>query len=99
MLTTKLSLASVVVAAPEQVSCELNKETVVLSLADSLYFGLDAVGTRIWEIIHSPTTIGTVRDAILSEYDVDADQCESDLAGLLEELSRHRLIVIESPEG
>lgn len=85
---------SLVVAAKEQVSCDLAGEAAILGLRDGVYYGLDLVGARVWNLIQEPTTFAALRDTLLGEYDVEASNLESDLRELLEQLSKHGLVVV-----
>ena len=72
-----LSRESVVVASPQQVSCDVDNEAVMLSMHDGEYYGLNEVAASIWRLIQQPRTLLQIRDALLSEYDgIDADECE-----------------------
>ena len=86
--------SSTVVATKEQVSANLAGEGVILHLKDGVYYGLDPVGARIWELIQEPKTVNDVRDTILREYDVEPDRCERDLLALLQELAGRGLIEV-----
>ncbi|HXX44397.1 MAG TPA: PqqD family peptide modification chaperone [Candidatus Acidoferrales bacterium] len=91
-----LSLHSIVVASPHQVSCPLGEESAILSLNSAIYYGLNPVGTRIWNLLQKPRSIAELRDALVEEYDVAADRCERDLLELLEEMSAEGLIEASS---
>ena len=54
-------------------SRRVGDETVILSLDDEHYFGLDGVGTRFWEIVKGGTTFGEAVDALLAAYEVERD--------------------------
>lgn len=86
---------STVMAAKEQVSCDLAGESVILDLKSGVYYGLDPVGARIWALIQEPRTVDEVRDAILREYEVEPDRCERDLLALLEKLETEGLIEVK----
>ena len=86
-----ITLDTVVVATPDQVSSDLEGEAVILHLGQSMYYGLNEVGARIWELIKQPTPARDVRDAIASEYDVDEARCERDVLNLLSELETRGL--------
>jgi hypothetical protein len=83
---------TLIAAIPNQVSTTLDDETVILSLADGTYYGLNAVGTSIWNLIQQPTTVQHILDALLEEYDVDRETCAKDLQALIEDLKAHQLI-------
>ena len=93
---TPVTLRSVVVIAPEQFSSDLGGEAAILSLTSSAYYGLNAVGARIWELIREPRTVQHVRDRLLAEYEVEAGRCESDLIALLQELAAEGLVEIRN---
>ena len=67
-------------------------ETVLLSLADEHYYGLDGVGTRLWELIEGGTTFGEAVSTLCTEYDVDATVLAADLRTLLADLDRRDLV-------
>jgi hypothetical protein len=85
---------AVIVASKDQASASLPGETVILSPASGAYYGLDEVGTRVWELIQEPIPIEGIMTAIIEEYDVEPDRCKSDLFALLQELSNAGLIEI-----
>lgn len=86
--------ARTVVCAREQVSCEVGGEVVILSLLDEVYYGLDEVGARVWSLIQAPTEVAAVRDALVAEYEVSAEDAERDLLALLAQLAEKGLIEI-----
>jgi hypothetical protein len=95
-MNVPLSVHSIVVATSEQVSCHLGEESAILNLKNTVYYGLDPVGARIWNLLQQPQTVGDLRDALLAEYEVDTDRCERDLLGLLEKMLDEGLIQVRS---
>lgn len=91
-----LALHTVVVATPEQVSCALGEESAILNMNNSVYYGMNAVGTRVWHLLATPVTIGQLRDVLLDEYDVEPARCEQDLLQLLEKLRSEGLIEVRT---
>ncbi len=91
-----LSVRSIVIATPEQVSCPLGEESAILNLNNTVYYGLNPVGARVWNLLQEQRTVGELRDALLDEYDVDAGRCERDLLELLEKLRSEGLIQVRS---
>jgi hypothetical protein len=88
----RFSRDSCVVASDDQVSTALGDETVILGMADGVYYGLDAVGARIWALLGTPHRVSQLVGTILDEFDVSAEQCERDVLALLDELSERRLV-------
>ena len=81
-------------ASPDQIFADLAGEAAVLNLKSGIYYGLDALGARIWKLMQTPQTIGQIREALLAEYDVDADRCEKDLYRLIQRMREEDLVVI-----
>jgi len=98
-MNARLSVHSVVSASPEQVSCPLGEESAILNLKNSVYYGLDAVGARVWNLLQQPRSIGELRDTLLDEYEVEAERCERDLLNLLEKMRDEGLIEVRSAVG
>lgn len=67
-------------------SCDLNGEAAILQLSSGLYFGLDEVGARIWQLLQEPTTPDDVVRDLLEEYEVEASACRADVTNLLAEM-------------
>jgi coenzyme PQQ synthesis protein D (PqqD) len=88
--------STTVMASTDQVSCDLAGEAAILNLKNSVYYGLDTVGARIWTLVQEPITVGAVRDAMVREYDVEPERCERDLIDLLQKLAAEGLIAINS---
>jgi hypothetical protein len=99
MESSGLSLQSVVSVTPEQVSCPLGDEAAILNLKNTVYYGLNPVGARIWNLLQRPRSVGELRDTILDEYAVESAQCERDLLELLEKMRSEGLIQVRSAAG
>ncbi|HKD62988.1 MAG TPA: PqqD family peptide modification chaperone [Candidatus Acidoferrales bacterium] len=82
--------------AKEQVSCPLGEEAAILNLKNTVYYGLDSVGARVWTLLQQPRSIGELRDTLLSEYEVETGQCEQDLLALLESMRNEGLIEVRA---
>lgn len=89
-----LSLHSVVVATSEQVSCPLGEESAILNLKNSVYYGMNPVGARVWNLVQQPKRVSQLRDTLVEEYEVDPARCERDLLDLLEQMRAEGLIEI-----
>jgi hypothetical protein len=90
----ELSVTSIVAATNDQVSSDVGGETILLSMQSAMYYGLDSVGARIWELLREPVRVSEIRDVIAREYDVEIERCESDVLAFLEELAAKGLIEV-----
>jgi len=81
-----VSLDARAFATPRVLCKDLGDEAILLDLETETYFGLNAAGTRLWNLL---TTAPTIRDAaavMLEEYDVSPADLERDMAALIDEL-------------
>ena len=91
-----LSVDSVVVAVSEHVSCPLGEEAAILNVKNSVYYGLDTVGARVWHLLRDPRRVMEISDSLLDEYEVELERCESDLLLLLEKMRTEGLIEVRA---
>jgi hypothetical protein len=74
------------------VSAELDDEVVLLNVETGTYFGLDAIGSRIWRLLAQGAAEGDILERLLAEYDVEPAQLRSDLSGFLGVLTAKGLV-------
>lgn len=91
----ELSLQSVVITNKNVVSCDLDGDMAILNMDDGLFYRLNPLGKRIWELIQGSQTVKFVLETLLDEYDIGEDQCKNDLLDLLQNLIKKGLIVLE----
>jgi hypothetical protein len=83
--------------APNTLYREVQGETVLLHLDSGEYFGLDDVGTRMWQLIVEKGDLAEVEAALVEEFDADPAQLSQDLRQLVDDLVARRLIEVEQP--
>ena len=89
-----LSESATIVVSKEQVSSRLGDEAAILSLKNGVYYGLNPVGARVWNLIQQPRTFAELSSILASEYDVEAPRLKSDLRNLIAQLAEQRLVEI-----
>ncbi len=94
-----ITMESTVTVIQEQMSCGLDDEAVILSIEKGMYYTLNPLGSRIWTLIQKPVKVGSIRDTLLKEYEIDKETCEADLLSLLNDLKKEGLIVLEDPQS
>jgi hypothetical protein len=75
------------------VARNLSGEMVILDLEKGIYFGLNAVGTMIWEMLGEGRSLADIKTRIVADYDVAESDAEADLLSLVSELRTRGLIV------
>ena len=88
---TPISLANTFIPSTDAIFRDLDGEAVILHLDSGTYFGLNAVGTRIWQLMARDGRLTTVLDDLHSEYEAPPDVLERDLLDLVTRLVEARL--------
>jgi hypothetical protein len=70
---------------------------VILNLASGTYFGLNEVGTRMWNLLAEQGSTEQVLAVLLEEYEVEEAPVRQDIDTLLLTFSEKGLIVV-NPE-
>lgn len=96
-MPVEFSDQTIVATSANQVFCTLGEEVVLLGLDSGTYFGLNSVGSSIWEFLGTPHTVAEIRAWLLENYQVEADECQRDLQALLGDLSNAGLITLDPP--
>lgn len=94
MTKTQISLASVVTQSPELVSTSLEGQTALMSILNGAYYGMDRVGSRVWELIEQPRAVSAVVDQLLTEFEVARPTCEQHVLGFLQKLADADLLQV-----
>lgn len=90
-----LSCESTVVAKSGNIFSQLLREVIVLNPRSGVYFGLDSVGSEIWNLIQQERSVSEINEMLLAEYDVHADQCAKDVLVFLSQLTENDLIEVK----
>ena len=78
---------------PDVLFREIDNECVLLDLGSGTYFGLNEVGTRIWNLLREGLPEDAIVRTIAEEYEGDAVTIRADVRRLLSELESRKLIV------
>jgi len=62
------------------------EEAVMMSVDAGRYFGLNAVASRVWELLESPKTVRELCARLCEEFVVEATTCETELLRFTGEL-------------
>lgn len=81
-----------VTPSPEVLFRELSGEGMLLNLRSGRYYGLDGVGTRIWQMLTEGRSIEAAVVQLLAEYDVSRERLEQDVRSFVGALETHGLV-------
>ena len=91
-MPTALSLSSLVRWSDDQLAATVDQEIVILSVERGFYYGLDDIGSEIWQQMATPVSVGALCDALAAKYDADRATIEHDVLALLETLVAEGLV-------
>lgn len=79
--------------SPDVVFRDLDGEAVILDLESGTYFGLNEVGTRVWQLVGEGRSEAEIVGTLARDYDATREVIAHDVARLLEQLRGRRLVV------
>lgn len=88
-----MTMSKVLQPSADVIFRELDGEAVLLDLANGRYYGLNAVGTRVWTLAAGGTRVEDVVTALAGEFDADAPRIRDDVEALLADLIGRGLLV------
>jgi len=77
----------------------LHDEIVLLNMKTQEYFGLDDVGSKMWNLLVQSGDAEIVADCLCAEYDVERETVRKDLDILIERLLEAGLLKSADPSG
>ena len=86
-----ISLENSFIPSQDAIFRELDGEAVILDLGSGTYFGLNAVGARIWQLMERHSALRPVLENLCREYDAAPEVLERDLIVLVSRLAEARL--------
>jgi hypothetical protein len=72
---------------------EVDGEVVALDLDKGSCFGMDGVGSEIWEMAARPVTVSEIADALTKRHDVSRDRCIADVIPFIDDLLAEGLLL------
>ena len=89
-----MELETVLCARPGHLSTRVGGETAILDCAKGVYFGVNAIGTRVWDLLQVPVRVGDVLGRLVGEFDVAPERCRQDLMAFLVHLLQSGLVEV-----
>ncbi len=90
-----ISDTTIIRAARHQVSGKISEESVILDLDAGIYYGVNSLGSRIWELVQEPCAVGQIVEALLADFEVEPRCCLNDLLEFLADMESRGLIEVD----
>ena len=92
----KITTDTAISQIEEIVASDIDGETVMMSIENGEYYGLDDIGSRIWKLIEKPVKVSDLIDTLLERFDVDRETCEKDVLKFLNELNEDKILQLNA---
>jgi hypothetical protein len=89
-----IEITDIYVRNGDQVTAKVDDEVVMMSMQQGEYYGLDSIGSRIWELFAKPNSVENIIGTLMQEYDVDRKTCEKDVQEFIQKLVDKGLLKI-----
>lgn len=90
-----ISDTTVISQAESLVAVDMEGETVMLSIEKGKYYGMDPVGSKIWNLINESRSLSGLIELLVGEYEVEAEQCKNDVLKFLQYLVEEGLVKLK----
>lgn len=74
----------------------VDDELIGMSVEQGACYGLNGVGTRIWDLLAEPRSVDSLCDELMREYAVERERCFPEVVELLEELRSEGLLAVRN---
>jgi len=95
MKKNEITTATTISQIEEIVAGDIDGETVMMSIQNGEYYGLDDTGNSIWGLIKKPVRVSDLIDTLLERFHVDRETCEKDVLKFLNELNEDKILEVE----
>lgn len=91
----QLTLNSELSRSPDVAFTQIDDDIVMMGPKDSLFYGVNSVGTAIWSLLESKTlTLKDICKQIQQDYEVTETQCVEDITRFVESMVEQHMLVI-----
>lgn len=74
---------------------DLAGEKVMIDFDSGKYFMLKGSANEIWDIIQEEVTVEEITEQLMTEYEVDKEECEESVDEFLDTLLQYKFIEME----
>jgi hypothetical protein len=89
-----IDMDSRIVRSSDIVFNEMDGETIMMSIENGEYYGINSIGSRIWKLLETPKAASEICDALLPDFDVTREQCAKDVLLFLNRMAEKGVVKI-----
>lgn len=64
---------------------ELDNQQVMMHIDKGMYYGLNPIGKRIWDMLKEPKSFEEMTQILLQEFEVSEQQCRKEVQDFLDD--------------
>ncbi len=89
-----ISDETLITRSPDLLTAGIDDETVMMDLANGRYYGLDDIGTVVWQRLEAPRRFADLIDSLAAEYEADRAVIAEDVRKLLSQMAEHKVVTL-----
>lgn len=74
---------------------EIGAETVMMSIEDGKYYGMNKTGSYIWKQLSSPITFNELCNKLSACFDIPREKCKEETHPFIEEMVKENIILVD----
>jgi hypothetical protein len=74
---------------------EIGHETVMMSIKEGKYFGMNKTGSYIWKVLEKPLTFAELCSKLVKDFNISKEECVNDVQPFIEEMTKEKIILIQ----
>jgi hypothetical protein len=90
-----IQLETMVQRNNELLASSIGDEVVMMSIENSAYYGLDPIGSKIWEMITEPRQVSDLCEQLMEQFEVSEQECQRDVLNFLNQMLEENMLVVE----
>ena len=91
-----LNLNQLIQRNPDLIHADIDNETMLMSLSNGEYYGMNMVGSKIWELLENSMTVSSLVLELTNVYELTDEQCENDIQPFLISLLDKEIIKLNN---
>jgi len=92
----KLELTTSVKRNPDMIAADMKGETVMMSISTGKYHSVNSVGSRIWELLETPSSANQLVETLLSEYEITKEVCTKEVSEFLDTMLKAEVLLLDA---
>lgn len=92
MSPIEIGTETIVSRNPDIIHTEMDDEIVMINLDRGEYYGLDNIGSEIWEMLEGEISVMHLCEVLGKKYRVGSEQCLKDILPFLKEMVENEVL-------